>query len=323
MSCFNHRVPVHLVSASLACTAAPAFASCGSDFCSLLNDRFAMGTWDHVGWSADLRLESVRQNRLRSGTHSIAPADVTGEGALERRTTNTNLLTTLERSFDMNWSVSLRVPLVRRDHQHDLIDQTTGDLGPSEAWRFTRLGDVQWLARWQDAADAPNSSWAVTAGFKLPTGSHTVRNHDGTLAERSLQPGTGTTDLVLGTALRRMLSGNDALNLQATWTHPLDSRDNYKPGARVELGAGWSHAIDARFSTVLQANFVRKARDRGDQAEPDNSGSTTLWLSPGLSAAVGARALVYGLVQLPLYQRVNGIQLVARTSWAAGYARSF
>lgn len=301
----------------------PAHASCGSSYCSLLNDRFALGTWDHVGWSADFRIESVTQNRLRTGTHTIAAAAVTGEEAIERRTRNTNAVTTLERSFDMNWSVTLRVPVVRRDHLHDLIDDTTGAIGASEQWRFTRLGDVQLLARWQDARDAPDSSWAVTAGLKLPTGSKTVANADGTRAERALQPGSGTTDLVLGVASRRMVSGTEALNLQATWTQPLNSSEQFKPGRRIEAAAGWAHAYNPTLSAVLQANLVHKARDSGNQAEPDDSGSTTLLLSPGVSLATGDRSIVYAFVQLPVYQKVNGIQLVPKISLAIGCTTSF
>jgi hypothetical protein len=304
-------------------TAVGAHASCGSAYCSLLNDRFALGTWDHVGWSADFRIESVTQDRLHQGAHSVTAAAVTGEEAIERHTRNTNLVTTLERSFDLNWSVTLRVPVVRRDHLHDLLDDTTGAIGPSEHWRFARLGDVQLLARWQDARDAPDSSWAVTAGLKLPTGSKTVANDDGRRAERALQPGSGTTDLVLGVASRHMVADTNALNLQATWTQALNTSEQFKPGRRIELAAGWAHAYNSTVSAVLQANLVHKARDSGNQAEPDNSGSTTLSLSPGLSVATSAKGIVYAFVQLPVYQKVNGIQLVPKTSLAVGYTTSY
>lgn len=300
-----------------------AHASCGSSYCSLLNDRFALGTWDHVGWSADFRLESVTQDRLRTGARTIGAAEVSGEQVLERHTRNTNLVTTLERSFDMNWSLTLRVPVVRRDHLHDPIDEATGAIGPSEQWRFSRLSDVQLLARWQDARNAPDSSWAVTAGLKLPTGSKTVTNTDGARAERALQPGSGTTDLVLGVASRRTVWDTNALNLQATWTQALNGSEQFKPGRRIEVAAGWAHAYNPTLSAVLQLNLVLKARDSGDQAEPDNSGSTTLSLSPGVSVAVGVRSIVYAFVQLPVYQKVNGIQLVPKTSVAVGCTTSF
>jgi len=315
---------IHWAAALLSIGAATsAHASCGSAFCTLLNDRFALGTWDHVGWSIDMRLESVTQDKLKSGTHTIDASQVTGEEALERHTDNTNLVATLERAFDMHWSLALRVPVVKRDHLHDLIDDTTGAIGPSEQWKFTKLGDVSLLARWQDAQHAPDSSWAATAGLKLPTGSIDVRNADGVRAERALQPGSGTTDIVLGFAGRRMVAPTDALNLQATWIQALNSREDFKPGRHIELAAGWSHAFTPAVSGVVQVSVLDKARDSGAQAEPENSGGTFVSLSPGLNWALGASGVLYGYVVVPVYQRVNGIQLVPRTSFAIGYTAVF
>jgi hypothetical protein len=305
----------------LATTAAQ--ASCGAAFCTLLNDRFALGTWDHVGWSTDLRLEAVTQNKLRSGTKTIQASDVTDEDTIERRTRNLNLVATLERSFDAHWSLAMRLPVVHRDHLHDLFDADSGTVGPAERWNFTRVGDAQVLGRYQDTSAEQPYGWAVLAGLKLPTGAKDVVNADGTRAERALQPGSGTTDLVLGASLRRVLAFSDALNLQATLTQALNSREDFKPGRRVELSAGWSHAMSPQWTTVLQLNLAHKGRDSGAQAEPENSGSTTLSLSPGASFAVAANDALYAFVQLPVYQKVNGIQLVPRAALAMGWTRSF
>src|SRR5437773_7801074 len=93
-------------SAALAAFVSSASASCGSAFCTLMTDRYAQGTGEpHVGWSADLRIESVLQNRLRSGTHDIDPSQVTDEEAIERHTRNLNVVTTLGYGFDEHWSV--------------------------------------------------------------------------------------------------------------------------------------------------------------------------------------------------------------------------
>lgn len=60
-----------------------------------MTNRFAQETGDaHLGWSADLRLESVSRTQLHSGTHNIDLSQVTGEDAIERRTTSENLVTT-------------------------------------------------------------------------------------------------------------------------------------------------------------------------------------------------------------------------------------
>jgi len=68
---------------------------------------------------------------------------------------------------------------------------------------------------------------------------------------------------------------------------------------------------------MLLLNGQIKDRDRGPEAEPEDSGGSFVWLSPGLSYAATRRARAYGFVQLPIYQRVNGVQLTA--SWAASF----
>ena len=41
-------------------------------------------------------------------------------------------------------------------------------------------------------------------------------------------------------------------------------------------------------------------------------------LSPGVSAKVSSRLVAFGFVELPLYTRVNGYQLVPRAKFSAG-----
>lgn len=312
------------VGVTLTALATAASASCGSAFCTLMTDRFAQGTGgSHVGWSADLRVESVSQTRLRSGTSNIDPSQVTGEDAIERHTKNLNFVTTLGYGIDADWSVSVRIPAVRRDHLHDLIDEQTGSPSTAEQWRFTRLGDVQVLARRQFLSDDASTAYALFGGLKLPSGSTKVANADGVRAERALQPGTGTTDAVIGVAGRHALGGSDALIGQISLSAALNEREEFRPGRRVEASVGWSHAFSEGVGTIVQLNTLHRSHDSGAQAEPSNSGSTTINLSPGVTIGVGHAATIYAYVQLPLYQKVTGIQLVPSSSLALGWTSDF
>ncbi len=304
--------------------ATPALASCGSAFCSLMTDDFAQGVGtSHLGWSSDLRLEAVTQTRLRRGTSTIDASQVTGEEAVERHTKNLNLLASLSYAVDADWSVSVRVPVVRRDHLHDLIDEETGAPGPSEQWRFTQLGDVQVQARRQFALAGDSTALALFGGLKLPTGAIDVSNGDGARAERALQPGTGTTDLLLGGAWRHAVGTDNAFIGQLSLSQALNAKEGFKPGRRVEFSVGWSHAYSPTLGTVLQLNARQRGRDSGAQAEPDHSGSTTVDLSPGVTFGLGHASTLYAYLQLPLYQKVNGTQLVPRSALALGWTSAF
>ena len=68
----------------------------------------------------------------------------------------------------------------------------------------------------------------------------------------------------------------------------------------------------------MQANALWRGRDRGAEAEPEDTGGTSLFLSPGVSYSVGKALNVYGFFQLPLYQYVNGVQLTARKAFTIG-----
>jgi hypothetical protein len=96
---------------------------------------------------------------------------------------------------------------------------------------------------------------------------------------------------------------------------PLDSRDGYRPGERFTLDVGYRHELSDRIGAMVQLNGLVRRRDRGEQAEPDASGGRFLHLSPGLSYAISRQTQIYGFVQVPIHQHVNGVQLVA--DWAA------
>lgn len=317
MSC--HRFAgraVAPVALALASASPGAFASCGAASCTLTTDRFVQGSWDSPGLYLDLRAEYLRQDRLYAGSHRIGADQVT-EDTVERETVNRNVIATLDWAFGSSWGLSVRVPYLDRRHVHDVLPAAPGDPVVTERWNIHRLGDVQVLGRYQLPLQ-DKTAYALTAGLKLPTGAHTVANADGAVAERSLQPGTGTTDLVLGGSARRSVTDRDALFGQLTVAVPLNSRDAYKPGQRVDVAFGSVHQYASGWSAALQLNLSHRGRDSGANAEPDVSGSTSVQLSPGFNVDLNGTTHLYGFVQVPVYQHVNGVQLVPRWSVLVG-----
>ncbi len=308
------------LAAALALSPVLASASCGSAFCSINTSWDAHGGWLEPGARLDLRYEYIRQDQPRAGTHDVGVGEVPRDHD-EVLTQNRNLLGTFDYTFNRDWGVNVLVPLVDRHHDH--IQNGAGGPTP-ESWEFTELGDLRVMARRRlSTVENPDTTSVATSGLnfgvKLPTGRTDVRNAEGELAERTLQPGSGTTDAVLGSYYSQHLpTRNLSWFVQGLAQLPLNSHDEYRPGNRLGVDAGIRYDLGDKVGLLLQLNSLFKARDRGAQAEPGDTGGKFVFLSPGLSYALTRQLQAYAFAQLPAYQNVNGVQLVPRYALAAG-----
>lgn len=89
------------------------------------------------------------------------------------------------------------------------------------------------------------------------------------------------------------------------------------------MDLGIRKALDDKLRGLLQLNMVVKRRDRGNEAEPEDSGSRQAFVSPGLSYALADNIQIYGFYQHPIYQNVNGVQLIARRAFIVGLSGRF
>jgi hypothetical protein len=235
----------------------------------------------------------------------------------EVRTVNRNWIASVDHAFDARWGVSAVLPIIDRAHHH--IHNHHGAQLP-ESWNFTEAGDLRLLGRYRFAPAA----FGIDAGLKLPTGKFNVRNADGDAAERTLQPGTGTTDALVGVFFRQDLPARDlSWFLQGLAQLPLDKRDEFRPGERLSLDAGVRWRASPNVGLLLQANLLLRGRDEGAQAETGDSGGRSLWLSPGVAYALGSDWEAFAFLQRALYQYVNGVQLVATQAVALGVSGRF
>lgn len=313
------RVAV-MVAAQLGIASA-AQASCGSAFCGVNTHWDVQGLWDKPGLRADMRFEFIDQDQPRHGNDDVAVGEIHAHHD-EVRTLNRNTVLNLDYGFDPHWGVSLILPYVGRDHEH-IHHHHGADI--QESWNFGEVGDARVVGRYQFAQQAfSERTYGVKFGLKLPTGDHDIVNADGDAAERTLQPGSGTTDLILGGYFQQAATGSKLRWFgQALWQQPLNERDDFKPGYVLALDGGLNCAVNDKLSVLLQANLQIKGRDGGAEAEREDSGARTLALSPGLGYALTRMTQVYGFVQLPVYEYVNGVQLTAEVAYVAGVSAVF
>ena len=318
------RILAASCAAALAACAFEADASCGSAFCLINTDWSAQGAYVEEGVRADLHYESIDLDQPQSGTRRVAVGEIARHHD-EVETKNRNWVATVDWNAAPTWGLSLSIPYVDRDHLH--IHNHAGEKEP-ETWRFRSLGDVRVTARHELIASRDDPSRIASAGImfgvKLPTGKFDVKNDDGEEAERTLQPGTGTTDLIIG---GYWYCGNPLEDwswfARAQAVIPANSRDGYKPGKQLNVDAGYRRGIGHDAAVMLQLNAHVNDRDSGENAEPEDSGKRQLFLSPGVSWNFTRNAQVYAFAQFPLYQAVNGVQLTAKWSALAGVSWRF
>ena len=256
------------------------------------------------GWSTDLRYSYSRADTLRSGSHKIA-ADTTADEVENLRTINKMIDASLDYTYNENFGVMLHLPFVTRDHAH---------------YHASELGDIRVVGRYRwPLAEANHAGMGVKFGLKLNTGH----------GEAAPQPGNGSTDLIMGVFWHQATHGSDwSWFAQGTLQDSIKSSATFTPGNQINLDGGTRYAFNSKLNGLLQLNAQWNDTDSGTSAAltpagTASSGGKSLAVTPGLSYAITPSTQLYGLLQLPLYQYVNGEQLTARSSFSLGLGHRF
>ena len=321
----------------LGLTAAAGAEACASCGCSLGTDWADLNASTKGGFSLDLRYDYLDQDQLRWRTGTISPvaaSRIVNDGnpqEVETYTKNQYLTATLDYSSGGNWGVNVSVPYIARDHQtlgtaSDGI--TEGPGGGSYVSSTSDFGDVRIIGRY--SGFLPRHNFGVLFGLKLPTGRTglTGTSTDPTEPEPvtidpGLQPGTGTTDLIAGAYYAGSLNMNWVYYSQFLYQRAFDTVKAYRPGDSYNLSFGLKYLGFDRFTPQLQLNARYLRHDTGAAADQVSTGGTLVYLSPGVNVPVSKRMAVYGFVQLPVYQAVNGVQLAPKYIASVGVRYSF
>jgi hypothetical protein len=215
-----------------------------------------------------------------------------------------------------DWGVMVQLPVT------DRLFRTDVGGGHVDTFQHTALGDVKLMGVY--TGFSPDMSTGLIFGVKLPTGDRKYRGFD-----HDTEIGSGSTDLLLGGYHQDKFDKNGQYGwfAQVMWQKPLAWQGGYRPGAEADAAAGvyyegWSFGNGLRLSPVAQVIASTRARDAGPAADPPDSGYDRVLLSPGLELNA-KRWRLYGDVELPVYQRVNGNQLVAPALMKITFSRSF
>lgn len=312
-------------------SASGAYASCGSGACAV-NTNWDEHSISQPGLRLDLRQSFARADQLRSGSSKIA-ADTTFTGEVENLRTITKITTlTADYTLDQNFGITAQLPYVSRDHMHNLGPYVGNVSAGVESFNAKALGDIKLVGRYRVTQNEENhSSVGFKFGLKLATGRKDFTLNTGVVPnEVMLQPGNGSTDLILGTFWNQATPGEAwSWFAQGTLQSSIRNDVSYRPGNQINLDGGTRYAFSRGLSGLLQLNAQWNATDSGVNAALSpvtggaSSGGKIVSLTPGLSYAIVSGSNVYALLQLPLYQSVNGEQLTASKSLIVGINHRF
>jgi hypothetical protein len=282
------------------------------------------------GWRLSVEYDYLHQDELRSGTRSVS--SVADGNELERETLNRYITTGLSYSPNSNWNINLLVPYVERTHSTYGEFDSTQPLPQLSTSRSSSLGDIRLIGSYQGLLATNNLG--IQLSMKFPTGHYgtavdfNAGPNVGTPLDASLQPGTGSTDVIVGAYYYQAVSQNFDVfvnaQFQSALAHHMDQPgDDYRPGNSTTVSFGVRYARSLQWVPQLQVNLLHKSRDQGALADLQSTAGNVAYLSPGLTAKIMANLHVYGFAQLPVYSNLYGYQLFPRWTASVGISYGF
>ena len=188
-------------------------------------------------YTLDLRYDYINQDARNDGAHAHFTA------------VHRNILATIETQL-LGQTVSISVPRIDRS------TETSTAQG-----KVVGLGDITIATR------AVWEGYTVSAGIKLPTGKDDLVM---LVPRRYLQPGTGSTDLLLG--IRKdfgLATDNLTQFLQIQGQGSVIADEYFRPGTQLSLTAGLRYKLSESLAVSLQGTLLRQYRDKNIQRTVD------------------------------------------------------
>jgi outer membrane putative beta-barrel porin/alpha-amylase len=316
----------------IAAAATPAAATCGSTTCFLsTGTREGMAGVGEV--QVDLTYAYIDQDRKLDGTDRV-PEVLTPRIDFENQMLEPNhhreigtrsTLIALDLGYGLTQRLTLTgvLPLYNvRAHEHfDEVGTPNEHFSNQDG--TTGFGDVQVGARYAFAMEKRD---LLVAGLslKLPTGPYHLLDSEGEINEPTIEPGTGSTDLIASIQYSRLAPAAPA-EWFATGSYRRNNRNSldYRMGDETLVSAGLRRRPGRRAAFSVQVNARRTARDDYRGEGVPSTGATLVNLTPGVRFSAAAGSSIYAFVQLPVYQDVHEAQLAPRYSLLIGFSRRF
>jgi hypothetical protein len=206
-------------------------------------------------------------------------------------------------------SIGLRIPYVQFNNIREAHADEPGEIhihGDSKGiGDMTLLGQYMFLKMTES-----RPAMAVFFGVKIPTGETNVKDIDGLRLETEFQPGSGSWDPIVGTAITKRFG---PLSIDVSFLYTLSTRgaqetrlgDSFQYNAAASYRAFRSNGFSG--DLILEANGEWRGRQKTAGITDENSGENVIFLSPGARLS-WKQWSAYVSVGLPILQDLKGIQ---------------
>jgi len=294
---------------------------------------------------AFMRMQGLRSGASNVDGNTLLGAPAAGKFMAVQKNMNMSMLNlAMGYSFSDNFFAGI-MPMYK-DNRMDMafnsvMTTMTGQSGYT--MKSSGMADTMLMAKYRIYSDdplIPTSEASLFVGASLPSGSINKRNTTHPLAVRQsellpygMQLGSGTVDPMLGLLYQGSSSpwwwGLDGV-YTGRW---YDNSRNYRLGDGVKVDTYLMHQISYNFLWQVQANFEWKGHIRGQADEaasgfsghavhgnaasplmtplwnPNNYGGVKTSITVGLQWQPAPLHIIDLTVKLPVYQRLNGVQL--------------
>lgn len=305
------------------------FASCGASSCPI--DTFTTEATQKGQIRLDYSYEYIDQHQPQIGRHDATVGEISGHHD-EVSTLSETKRIGLSAGLTDRFSLDLVLPTIHREHQH--IHHHMGE-DLTESWNFDGLGDLQAILRTTliKPTNIAGTTVSLLTGGKLPTGRTHAANNEGDEAEVGILPGKGAYSFIAGASYLKTTSVKTAHGDFATlpffisttyeWNQP--GVDEYRMGNTWLFNTGVTYPLFSKLGLIGQINTkIARKDDRGNtREEVEKTGGSYVYASPGIQLTLAEGLVSFVIVQIPVYQRVNSIQLTSDYNFTAGLSYKF
>jgi hypothetical protein len=154
---------------------------------------------------------------------------------------------------------------------------------------------------------------ALIMGVVIPTGRASVGLRNGEQLSPTDQPSTGRWGLPIGFGYSRFLTPHLTIDASVLYTFRFE-KDEFKVGDRLDTGVALAYRLTEsvqsfpQYSVFAELNDVYLFNDRAAGENDPNSGSNTLYITPGLRVRFNPGASLTVAPSFPVIEDLNGDQ---------------